>query len=134
MFHRTAMRRSMLGLIAGPLLGACSPHYVYQEDADTLYAEIRALAADRSAANEGECGLVTLKACLGVEITLVYSRASVDEDVLLEKVREYNHLIELIKAHRTDFACNAAPAPEIVNLATENGVCVARTSAPSDAP
>jgi hypothetical protein len=81
--------------------------------------EIQALAADRSSTSDSECGVVTLKGCLGPNNTLIYSRVTVDEEALLEKVREYNELRDL------DPFCDPIPSVEVTSAISENGVCVA---------
>jgi len=103
---------------------SCSlPAYLADHRRQALYAEIQALAADRSSTNDSDCGAVALNGCGGLESfgeIIVYSRAAMDEDVILERVREYNELLELIPACHPVQSATTTPS-----AISENGVCVA---------
>lgn len=88
-----------------------------------MRAEIEALVADRSSTSDSECGIAYIGACGGDYV--VYSRTTVDENVLLEKVRQYNDLDEFL-GRQFHLLCLAyEPIP--LEARSENGVCVAVT-------
>jgi hypothetical protein len=123
MNSRTAQVISILSLIIGICIGGCLPGVLVSNDEiEALYDEIQTLAADRSSTSDSECGAVYVGAC-GCSY-IVYSRATVDEELLLDKVQQYNEL-QRLRAWPSPLFC---PACEQVALEaiSENGVCVAR--------
>jgi hypothetical protein len=103
---------------------------VYQARLDAMRLEIEALAADKTASNDSDCGFVRYVAGEGTcgAVDLVYSRATVDEDLLLEKVQEYNELVATINTlSGYDYlmfpVCTVAPQP--ANVKVVGGVCAA---------
>jgi len=113
----------------------CVPFAVTRSLADdearlaALHAEIEALAADRTCANEGDCAVSAFgtKACGGPTAYVVYSRATVDEAALAEKLQEYTELEEfMIIRYGLGSDCSILNVP---TAECESGTCVAVTAA-----
>jgi hypothetical protein len=115
-------RIAWAGLASGltiAIVSGCWPGlFVSDSRLEALYEEIQTLAADRSSTSDSECGVVYIGAC-GCLNYLVYSRATVDEAVLLEKVQEYNRL-ERLRGEACLLDCMA-----VLEVKSENGMCVA---------
>jgi hypothetical protein len=126
MNSRTVLVLSLLSLIIGLCIGGCLPGVLVNGEIEALYDEIQTLAADRSSTSDADCGVVYLGSC-GCSY-IVYSRAAVDEAVLLEKVWQYNELDDLRGG-----VCLACPRVALEGK-SENGVCVARMATTFEAP
>lgn len=102
----------------------CSPWAdLTNQRAQALYAEIVTMAADRSSTSDSECGVAILHGCSPELTSLIYSRATLDEALLLEKVRQYNDLQDLL--YDGNPACGFDTSLVAVGAISENGVCVA---------
>lgn len=125
-------RSSSVVFSIGTVLSAvgCSPSlYLAEQRAAALRAEIEELISDRTSTEDGQCAIVGLMGICEGE-TLVYSRVTVDEDVLLDKIRQYNDLQEFIASdpyHDPCFAYITPVFPDTPHTVarSENGVCVA---------
>jgi hypothetical protein len=89
---------------------------------EDLRAEIETLTADKSSTSDSECGVVSYGSCIGGFV--VYSRATVDENVLLEKVQDFNEL-EQFMVDEYHIVCLFDDEPIPSGAISENGVCVA---------
>lgn len=127
MKYGTAPGALVLSLLVAVFLGGCWPGLVGSaERLEVMRIEIDALVADRSSTSDSGCGIVAVgvKACGGPEEYLVYSRGTVDEAVLLEKVRQYNELEDhLNRQYQLLSTCDTVPVPS--GAISQNGVCVA---------
>lgn len=109
------------GLAISVLSGGWSPErYLLEQNAEALYAEIEMLTADLSSTSDSDCGVIGL-ACSAPVGCIVYSRATTNESKLVEKVREYNEVLNAIqRQYNACFGLQLIPAGAI----SENGVCV----------
>jgi hypothetical protein len=136
MNHRNAPNSVGLGFAVAPagsaliaiiaLASACSPaSYVADREAEAMLREIEALTADRSSTSDSECGIATMRGCIESQFVLVYSRATVDEGMLLEKVEQYNELRAF--ANQLNPYCDFEPGAvgQEIEARSVNGVCVA---------
>jgi hypothetical protein len=130
MHRRIPLKRMVCTLASVVLLGGCSPQgygvYSARLEAEALRAEIEAMTTDLTSTADGDCAVAAL-ACGATEDYILYSRATVDEGLLLEKVRQYNERLEYI-AYWSPVLIECPYPPPILPVArSESGVCVAGT-------
>lgn len=114
------------GVIVAASLAGCSPWVDLLTDRSAaLYQEIQAMTADRSSTSDSDCGVAILHGCIYEQTSLVYSRATVDEALLLEKVEEYNQLQDLLNDGNP--YCGFESSLVAAGAISVNGVCVAGT-------
>lgn len=98
--------------------------------AEAMKAEILALAADRSATQDSDCGVVGLYTWgLCDAETVVYSRATVDEERLLNRVRYYNNFQTVVSNLYGAMCLLDVRLVTASVLVSENGVCVLKSAA-----
>jgi hypothetical protein len=103
-------------------IDGCSPGFALSnERSEALLAEIESMAADRSSSTDDDCGVVDL-VCGAPTEYIVYSRATVNEELLLEKVHQYNELTLFMG--RTYGLASGCVDQTLLQARSENGVCV----------
>jgi len=99
MSYRRGLAVLAVGTTTLALAGGCWGGYSSaEEQLSAIGAEIDELSADRSSTSDSECGVVAIgsKPCGGPTSYIIYSRATVDEELLLAKVEQYTELDRLI--------------------------------------
>lgn len=99
----------------------------YEQQLATMRIEIEDLAADKSASVDSECGCVRYYIGMCQAVDLVYSRATVDESLLLEKVEEYSEFNEFVNRYMGyDALLGLCLMPMLpADAKVVNGVCTA---------
>lgn len=98
--------------------------------AEAMKAEILALAADRSSTQDSDCGVTYLYEWgLCDSEPVVYSRAIVDEERLLARVKYYNNFQTVVSNLFGAMCLLDVRVATASVLVSENGVCVLKSAA-----
>lgn len=98
------------------------------QDPAQLYAEIKAMVGTAAASEPAQCRKVGVghKPCGGPASYLIYSTQGLDEALLLQKVSQYNQLMQA-EQQRLGLVSDCAVVPE-PGVALVGGFCVASGS------